>query len=125
LPPPPPKAQPAPELNLGGTDSPSNAIVADTPNVIPAGPDAAYHNIDPVYPPEAARRGQQGTVELLIQVGPDGTARAVDVTSSSGFGTLDRAARDAVLAWHFRPGLRDGKPVASQFPLQIRFRIDQ
>jgi protein TonB len=112
-------------LNLGGTDSPTNAVVEDADNVVPAGPDARYHNVDPVYPPAAARRGEHGTVGLLVHISPDGLPRTVDVIQSSGFKALDDSARDAVLRWHFRPGTQDGKPVDSEFALQVRFRVDR
>jgi protein TonB len=124
-PPPQPPAMPSPELNLGGTDSPSNATVVESESVIAAGPDARYHNIDPVYPKEAARRGEQGTVGLLVHIAPDGLARSIDIIASSGFKALDDSARDAVLTWHFRPGLRDGRPVDSEMMFQVRFRADQ
>ena len=124
-PPPLPQAEPGPVLNLGGTDSPSNATVEDATNVTPASPDNRYRNRDPIYPPDAARRGQQGAVVLLIHVGVDGVPTSVEITQSSGVRSLDRAAQDAVLLWHFHAGLRDGKPVPSDFPLQIRFRIAQ
>jgi len=120
-----PEAEPAPELNLRGTDSPSNATVDESPNIIAASPDNRFRNRDPVYPEDAARRGQQGMVQLLIHVAPDGTASAVDVVASSGVSALDRSARDAVLKWHFHPGTRDGLPVESEFKLQVRFRLGQ
>ncbi len=123
-PPPQPQATPSPELNLGGTDSPSNATVVEAENVIPVGPDARYHNIDPVYPRDAAHRGEQGTVGLLIHVTPEGLARSIDIVESSGFKALDDSARDAVLTWHFHPGQRDGKPVDSEILFQVRFRVD-
>ena len=47
------------EINLGGNDSETNAIVTG-PNVIPASVDAKYHNQEPDYPPEAARRAEAG-----------------------------------------------------------------
>ena len=49
---------------------------------------------------------------------------AVDVTASSGFLLLDRAARDAVANWHFLPAVRDGAPVAAEMPLRVRFELD-
>jgi protein TonB len=93
--------------------------------VVPAGPDTRYHNIDPVYPKDAARRGEQGTVGLLVHITADGLARSIDIIASSGFKALDDSARNAVLTWHFRPGLRDGQPVESEMTFQVRFRADQ
>jgi protein TonB len=123
-PPPRPQSAPAPELNLGGTDSPSNAIVLDSPNVVPVGPDAHYHNRDPVYPPDAARHGEEGTVVLLVHITPLGTAGSVDIVQTSGYPELDDSARDAVQHWHFNPATQGGVAVATDFTLQVRFRLD-
>ena len=35
---------------------------------------------------------QQGTVTVIIAVKPDGSVESVEVKTSSGYGTLDRAA---------------------------------
>ncbi len=115
----------SPEMNLGGTDSPSNATVIDRQNIIPAGPDTRYHNAEPIYPPESARRGEEGIVALLVHVTPDGLPRSIEIVQSSGFRSLDNSARDAVLGWHFHPGMQDGKPIDSDFTLQVRFRVDR
>jgi periplasmic protein TonB len=116
-------APPGPRRNLGGTDSPSNAI-ARGDNVIPAQADARYRNRPPVYPAEAQAKGQQGAVTLLIHVSPAGLPVGVEVIESSGFLLLDRAAREAVETWHFLPALRDGEPVAADMPLRVRFELD-
>jgi TonB family protein len=122
--PPPPKAMPAPELNLGGSDDPTNAQVINPQNVIPAGPDTRYRNAAPIYPAEAGRRHEQGTVAVLVHVNALGIPISVDIVQSSGHKALDDAARNAILNWHFHPGTRDGKPVDSVFPFQIEFSIN-
>ncbi len=122
-PPPAPEAPRAMQTNLGGTDSATDAI-ARGDDVVPARPDAQYHNRPPAYPRDAALRGEQGAVTLLIHISPAGLPMAVDVTASSGFLLLDRAARDAVANWHFLPAVRDGAPVAAEMPLRVRFELD-
>ena len=84
------------------------------PRTIPASPDDKYVNKPAGYPKSAALRGQQGTVYLAVLVAPDGRARSVQLVRSSGYAALDRAARDAVAAWHFRPAIQNGVPVQSQ-----------
>lgn len=113
-------AQPVPVISLQGTDSPSDAR-AFGDRVIPAKPDAVFHNRPPVYPVEAAMNGQQGVVVVLIHVAPDGTAAGVDLVRSSGYVLLDSAARDAVLRWHFLPAVKDGQPVASDMTMGFEF----
>jgi periplasmic protein TonB len=121
--PPTPDANQTPHVNLGGTDSLSDAL-AKGRDIIPAGPDPKVHNRDPVYPLEAARRGEQGVVLLRIEVSPEGLASGVDIAHSSGFALLDRAARDAVATWRFVPAVRAGQPIPSSMSLRVVFDLD-
>lgn len=119
---PPQPLRQAPQISLGGNDE--TDAIALGPHVIPASVDAKYHNREPDYPPDAARRAQQGSVILLIHVSPDGLATGVDVEQTSGFVALDRAARDAVLTWHFLPAVRDGTPVTFDMALRVVFHLE-
>jgi periplasmic protein TonB len=121
--PPQPEADATPRVNLGGTDSLSNVLVQGD-QVIPAAMDAKVHNREPIYPEEAARRGEQGAVILLIQVSPEGLANSVDIARSSGFNLLDRAAREAVATWRFLPAVRDGQPIPSSMSVRVVFELD-
>jgi periplasmic protein TonB len=112
----------APQISLGGNDE--TDAIALGPHVIPASVDAKYHNREPDYPPDAARRAQQGAVILLIHVSPDGLPSGVEVEQTSGFVSLDRAARDAVLTWHFLPAVRDGTPVAFDMAFRVVFHLE-
>jgi len=122
----PPEAQPAeqkaPKITLSGTDSPSDAR-AFGDHVIPAAPDAVFHNKPPVYPDDAALAGERGMVVLLIHVSSAGRAAGVDVVRSSGYVRLDQAAREAVMRWRFLPAVKDGQTVASD--TAMRFVFDQ
>ncbi len=119
----PPAPRPAPQMNLGNlNDAETNALVTGDA-VVPAKADDRYHNREPDYPPSAVLRGEQGGVELLIHVGPDGRAQSVDVLRSSGYAALDRAARQAVLTWHFLPALKHGLAVPAAMPLRVVFRL--
>ena len=116
----PPSVQTAPTITLSGTDSPSDARAWGA-RIIPAAPDAVFHNRPPEYPSEAVLNGQHGTVVVVIHVSPAGTAAGVDVVSSSGYVLLDRAARDAVTRWRFLPAVKDGQPVASDMTMGFVF----
>lgn len=50
----------------------------------------------PAYPAFARSARQQGTVRLLVTVESSGVPSSVEVQSSSGFSSLDSAARDQV-----------------------------
>jgi protein TonB len=123
-----PPAKPAPprhvpEINIGGTDSESNAI-ASGDNIIPATPDKKSRNRPPVYPEEAARRGQQGAVLVVVHVGPSGLPSGVDLERSSGYVLLDQAAENAVMKWTFVPAVKDGLPVPFDFRMNFTFAFE-
>jgi len=92
--------------------------------VVPPGADPAHVNLPPRYPLDAARRGQQGEVVLEALVGTDGSVISVVITRSSGYPLLDRAAREAVMKWHFRPGSRDGLTVPSTVTQTLVFTLE-
>jgi protein TonB len=117
------QAMRAPEINLPGNDSETNAFVIGD-HVVPASIDAKSRNREPVYPLEAVRRAEQGAVILLIHVSPEGLASGVDVLTSSGHASLDRAARDAVAAWRFLPAVKDGQPIPFDMPLRVTFQLE-
>lgn len=115
-----PPAQPrAGATAEGRVDGITDIILGE--NTVPPSEDPTAQNIPPRYPPEAARRGQQGTVELQVVVGTDGGALTVSVAVSSGFPLLDRAARDAVAKWRFRPGRAEGIAIPLTIPLALQF----
>ena len=116
-------AQEAPQIKLGG-NSDTDAIVISGPHVIPASVDAKFRNREPVYPRDAVRRAEQGAVILLIHVSPAGLPSGVDIAESSGFMLLDRAARDAVLGWHFVPAVQDGQPIPFDMKLRVVFNLE-
>ncbi len=127
--PPPPAPHAAPdedstaEVNLG-TGSEFSAGRVSGSAIVAAKLDAGFRNFPPHYPPAAAARNEEGTVDLLIHVAPSGDASSVDIVESSGYTVLDEAARDAVLRWHFNPEQKDGLPVASELPFRMIFGLD-
>ena len=107
-------------FDLAGTDSDSNAIALGN-QIVPAMKDDRFRNRPPIYPTDAQTLGQNGTVVVLIHVSENGVATGADVVESSGFEVLDRAAVTAVLKWHFRPAMRDGRTVAFDMPFRFVF----
>ncbi len=75
----------------------------------------------PRYPAQALRRGESGTVNVRVEIGPDGVPAQVSVEGSSGSRHLDRAAVDAVRRWRFRPAMSNGQPVSGSVIVPIRF----
>ena len=114
-----PPSRKAPVFDLSGTESESNATVMG-PHVIPASQDDRYRNRPPIYPQAAEIHREGGIVDLLIHVTDTGVTGSVDVMASSGYPILDHAAIDAVMKWHFRPALKEGRSV----PFDMRFRFE-
>jgi periplasmic protein TonB len=77
---------------------------------------------DPEYSEEARKAKFSGTCVLWLVVGPDGKARDIRVARTLGLG-LDEKAIEAVKTWRFEPGMKDGKPVATQLNVEVTFRL--
>ncbi len=58
-------------------------------------------NVYPRYPLGSRIRNEEGDVKLMVSVDKDGVVRDVEVLVSSGYRTLDKAARDAFLGVRF------------------------
>jgi len=119
---PPPAVRPGPDIQFGGADFETNAI-ASGERVIPARPDAHWHNKEPVYPMAAAVRGEHGAVVLLVHISPAGLTAGVDILQSSGHASLDHAAIDAVWTWRFMPAVKDGQPIWAEMPWRVVFDL--
>src|SRR5579872_42302 len=84
------------------------------------------HNPAPIYPAEARRLAEHGTVLLRIKVAVDGAVEMVEVAQSSGFDLLDDEALETVRTrWRFVPARRDGVAVESWCEVPIRFALTE
>jgi protein TonB len=98
------------------------APAAEPPPLVAARFDAEYlHNPAPSYPPLSRRRGEQGTVMLMVKVSAEGFAQRVEVHESCGYPRLDAAALEAVRAWRFVPARRGDAAVAASVLVPIAF----
>jgi len=71
---------------------------------------------------EARIAKMSGTVLMSVIVGDDGKVRDVRVDRSLGLG-LDERAIEAVRTWQFKPGIKDGMPVAVAVNVEVNFRL--
>jgi TonB family protein len=78
--------------------------------------------VEPEYSEEARKAKLQGTVILSIVVDANGIAINPRVIQSLGLG-LDEKAIEAVKKWKFKPGYKDGKPVAVAATVEVNFRL--
>lgn len=76
------------------------------------------------YPPIAIRLNQEGTTTVKVHVDASGEVSGVDVVSSSGHDSLDNAAVKCVTAaWHFKPAMENGSPVATTKEYNIKWQL--
>jgi TonB family protein len=85
-------------------------------------PPQVVREVKPQYAADAMRAGVQGAVELEFVVLADGTVGDVRVTRSVHAG-LDEEAVRAVKQWTFKPGTKDGEPVAVQVNAELTFTL--
>jgi TonB family protein len=83
---------------------------------------AVIYKVDPSYTDDARAAKIEGAVLLSVVIGPDGIAHDINVISGIDQG-LNLKAVEAVQKWHFRPGTKDGRPVAVQAKIEINFKL--
>ena len=75
----------------------------------------------PIYPPEALKRGDRGSVSLRLHIDSQGDVILAEILATSGYAALDKAAHDRLVTWHCQPGTLFGKPVLDYFDINITF----
>ena len=112
--------------NRGGLGDGEGDDIGDGPYPIGNGvsPPQLLHRTSPQYTPEAMRAKIQGVALLSGVVGADGTLREIRVARSlDGTFGLDREAIRCVRQWRFRPGTRQGTPVAVYVTIEVAFNL--
>lgn len=82
----------------------------------------ATYKPEPEYSEEARKAKYQGEVWLSVVVDEKGVPQNIRVTRKLGLG-LDEKAIEAVSKWRFKPGMKDGKPVAVQATIAVSFHL--
>lgn len=88
-----------------GSGEPEASPSAEPPASVPEArePDILART-KPLYPLSSRKKGESGTVVLLVRLDGQGHVQELSVRSSSGYSALDQSALRAVRAWKFRPG---------------------
>lgn len=133
--------KPAQGDRAAAVDLPAHASVAEavstsTQKAVQSAPVAPAHSevlsteprfartpAPPVYPAQAKRRQQQGTVWVEVRLNAQGRQLAVQVLRTSGVPSLDKAALAAVRKWQFLPETHSGMGVPSRIHIPIEFAI--
>lgn len=86
--------------------------------------DPRYPITRPEYPASSVRKAEEGTVELLLYVLPNGRVGDAKVSRGSGFQRLDEAAlREAKRSWRFIPATSGGQAVGSWGTFAVTFKL--
>jgi TonB family protein len=85
----------------------------------------ALRRLKPVYTPEARREKVEGTVEVEVVIGTDGTVARARVIKGldPDLGLADEALR-AARGWLFKPAQLNGEPIEVFSRLRLVFRLD-
>lgn len=66
-------------------------------------------------------RGKTVTVYVFVAASGAVVADSTRIAPSTGDSRFDRRLRDDASQWKFRPGMRDGQPIAAWFPYVLTF----
>jgi len=92
-------------------------------NVMNASELELVKSVPPVYPRKAEQAGIEGWVELEFTVAESGNVEDVAVRAANPTGVFDQAAIGALLQWHYKPVIRDARPLAQRARIRIRFAL--
>ncbi len=80
-------------------------------------------NPPPRYPEVAKLRGWEGKVILKAKILKNGRVGRLKIMTSSGYRSLDNAARKAISRWTFSPATTFGVPVDSMVEIPVSFSL--
>jgi periplasmic protein TonB len=122
----PPLEDTVPEIEVPTDEPAPAAITAEQSQAQPVGETAnmtVANRVDPVYPPQSRRAGEEGTGIFRVLVDQSGRPMEVSVVNSSGFPRLDEAAMTAIKKWKFKPAMNAGQAVQSWTKVQVKFEL--
>ncbi len=141
-PPPPPKQPPKPQPPQPENSNPNpGALQFNMPSINVggtagglSGPGAFGRDgeatpivrIEPKYPPQAARDGKEGWVQLSFTINELGGVEDVQVIDADPKRVFDREAKRALRKWKYKPKIVDGKPQKQPGQqVQLDFKLNQ
>ena len=84
-------------------------------------PPIPYRRIKPKYTEEAERLGIAASVEILVDIGEDGSIKRIEIVRWAGYG-LEGSVENAVRSMNWRPAYRGGRPIAMRVLLRYNFK---
>lgn len=81
--------------------------------------------VPPKYPKSAARKSQEGWVQMSFVVNEEGEVIDPLIEDSSGIKSLEKSAMKAIKKWQYKPAMQDGKPIQQcHNRVQLDYRLD-
>jgi TonB family protein len=77
----------------------------------------------PEYPILPLRAGIEGVLVLEVVVGIDGVVAEISTVSSGVTPSMERSAVETIRHFVYRPGARNGKPVACRLEIPVHFCV--
>lgn len=100
----------------GGQSTPTNVSLSQL--VILYKPDT-----EAFYPAFSKRIGEEGNVEVRLQIDESGNVQTTQVALSSGSPRLDKAAMDLAQKIRFKPYLQNGVPIKIFAKIGVKFKL--
>jgi protein TonB len=113
--------QPQPEIDVPVDTAPPEA---DASTAISDANLQVTRRVEPVYPAQSRRAGEQGTVVFNVFVDENGHPQQINIAKSSGFDKLDQSALQAIHRWMFNPAVRGSQKVAAWTSVRVTFRLE-
>jgi protein TonB len=79
--------------------------------------------VNPDYPPEAQRKGTEGSVGVSFTVSAEGKVSDIIIVDAEPSDIFDRAAVDAVRRWRYEPKKVGGIPVEAHLQARVQFKL--
>lgn len=85
---------------------------------------AAISKEKPGYPYRARRMNVTGFVEVRFLVNKKGMVEKLEILHAKPAGTFDKSVRKTVMGWHFNPGMKNNRLVATWMTTTINFELE-
>ncbi|NHA15654.1 energy transducer TonB [Thioalkalivibrio sp. XN279] len=114
-----------PDISVGFTGGPVVAAGWQAGDNMGDGDIIPIVRIEPSYPRDAAMKGIEGYVKVMLTILPDGSVGEARVIDANPPRIFNREAVRAVLRWKFKPRIVDGQAVSREAEQTIEFNLNQ
>jgi len=114
-----------PDISVGFTGGPVVAAGWQAGDNMGDGDIIPIVRIEPSYPRDAALKGIEGYVKVMLTILPDGSVGEARVIEAKPPRIFNREAIRAVLRWKFKPRIVDGQAVSREAEQTIDFNLNQ